>query len=265
MTDRGDFFRFVAPVLGDISLNLLENGEEMSGKTGLIVVGAGLAGSVIAERFATTSGKDVLVLEKKKHIGGHCRDYVNSSGILVHQHGPHIFHTESNSIWKYLSRHTGWHEFRHEVVAVVDEQLLPIPFNINSIERAFPEKKAEAIIEQLRRRFPKNSRIPILDLRRENSPIMKDLADFVYERIFRNYTQKQWGGRRLEDLPGDVAARVPVVTGRNNSYFSDRYQGIPEKGYSELITCLLPAKKHPCGNRPGCPGNAECERVWNRI
>lgn len=204
----------------------------------LIVVGAGFAGLVTAER-AAFSGRRVLLLERKMHIGGHCRDHLEAGGIRVHDHGPHIFHTGQREVWNYLSRFTQWYPYRHKVRALVDGQLIPLPFNLNSIDMCFNKPLAEEIRFSLTKSFPHQSGVPVLTLKASTNPALKALGNFVYEKVFLNYTRKQWGGRRPEELDASVSARVPVRLNRNDEYFTDNHQGIPAEGYANLFEALI--------------------------
>lgn len=203
-----------------------------------IIIGAGLAGSVLAERIANVLDKKVLVVEKRDHIGGNCYDYYDENGILVHKYGPHIFHTQMKHVWDYMSQFTEWYHYIHCVQGYIDGKNVPIPFNINSLEDLFPEDKAEHLKKKLIQNFGKNVKIPILELKKTNDEDLQILADFIYNKVFLNYTRKQWG-IEPEELDPSVTARVPVYISRDNRYFQDKYQGIPKKGYFSIFEQLL--------------------------
>ena len=205
----------------------------------IIIVGAGFAGSVLAERFAADAGKTVLLIEKKSHPGGHCRDYVNEHGFIIHEYGPHIFHTNEKSAWQYLSRFTDWHSYQHKVVASLDGQSIPIPFNLNSLHLVYPPEKANKVEKKLIDFYCSGERIPIVDLRKQSDPDLRELGDFIYDSVFLNYTKKQWGGKTLEELDPSVSSRVPFVVSYDDGYFSDSWQGIPTGGYSPIFRKLL--------------------------
>nr|WP_321242399.1 UDP-galactopyranose mutase [uncultured Tolumonas sp.] len=203
-----------------------------------IVVGAGLSGAVMAERMASQLGWKVLVLEQRPHIGGNCYDEYDAAGVLIHRYGPHLFHTDKQHVWDYLSQFTEWRPYEHRVLSQIDGQLLPIPFNLTSIERCFPAEKAQAMITALVARFGEGARIPILNLKQEYEPLLAELAEFIYQRAFVNYTCKQWGVTP-ESISPEVTARVPVVVSRDDRYFTDPWQAVPADGYSALFKKIL--------------------------
>ena len=203
-----------------------------------IVVGAGLSGCVIAERIASVLGKKVLIIEKRNHIGGNCYDYIDENGIVVHKYGPHLFHTDYEEVFEYLSNFTDWRLYEHRVLASINGCKVPIPFNFNSIYMLFPENLANNMINTLIEYFGYGSKIPILELKKLNNENLKLLADFIYKNVFYNYTRKQWGFDP-EKIDPSVTARVPVYTSHDNRYFTDKYQAVPEKGYSIMFNNML--------------------------
>ncbi|MCX9103485.1 UDP-galactopyranose mutase [Aeromonas veronii] len=203
-----------------------------------IVIGAGLSGTVMAERMASQLGWKVLVLEQRDHIGGNCFDEYDEHGVLIHRYGPHLFHTDSKEVWDYLSQFTEWLPYEHRVLSRIDGQLVPIPFNLTSIERCFQTDKAAAMIEVLRTRFGDGARVPIIELRKEAHPLLGELADFIYQKVFVNYTSKQWGVAPDQISP-EVTARVPVVVSRDDRYFTDPWQAVPAEGYTTMFERML--------------------------
>ncbi|NOY52334.1 MAG: UDP-galactopyranose mutase [Deltaproteobacteria bacterium] len=203
-----------------------------------IVVGSGFAGSVIAERIANVLDRNVLVIEKRSHVGGNCYDSRDATGILVHRYGPHLFHTNRKDVFDYLSGFTGWRTYHHRVLACVGDRKIPLPFDLKTLHMVFPEETAAGIESRLVRRYQYGTKVPILDLMKEDDPSLRLLADYIYNNIFLNYTAKQWGVRP-EDVDPAVTARVPVLVGRNDGYFDDRYQAVPEEGYSRMFECML--------------------------
>ncbi|MDX9814015.1 MAG: UDP-galactopyranose mutase [Sulfurimonadaceae bacterium] len=203
-----------------------------------IVVGSGLAGVVIAEQIATKLDKKVLIIEKRNHIGGNCYDFKDENDILIHKYGPHLFHTNDKEVVDYLSNFTAWDIYNHEVLAYIDGKKVPIPFNLNTLYELFPKTKAKLLEEKLLETHSYNSKVPILELKKSTDKDLQFLADFIYEKIFVNYTAKQWG-MKPEDMDGAVTARVPVFIGRDNRYFNDSYQMLPKYGYTKMIENML--------------------------
>ena len=206
-----------------------------------IVVGAGFAGSVLAERIANVLDKKVLVIEKRNHIGGNCYDFRNKVGIIVHRYGPHLFHTDYKEVFNYLSNFTDWDIYHHRVLGFIDGKKVPIPFNLNSIECLFPFDLARKLQQELLNRYQYGMKVPILKLKKENSKELKFLADFIYEKVFKNYTIKQWD-LKPEEIDSNVTARVPVYVSRDDRYFSDKYQVVPKEGYTKIFENML---SHP--------------------
>ena len=207
-------------------------------KPEVIVIGAGFAGSVIAERFAHVAGKRVLVLEKRAHVGGNMYDYIDENGVRRHEYGPHIFHTSERRVFDYLSRFTGWRDYQHRVVANVHGRFLPVPFNLTSLHMAFPEEKAARLEDKLLSAYSANARVTILSLRENTDPELREVADYVYENVFVHYTMKQWG-QLPEEIDPATTARVPILLSRDDRYFQDPYQGMPLEGYTPLFQRML--------------------------
>lgn len=202
-----------------------------------IVIGCGFAGAVAARELAEQKGERVLIIESRDHIGGNCYDKKDEYGILIHQYGPHIFHTNSKRVYEYLSRFTKWYEFDHEVVGKIHGRELPIPFNLNSLEMVYGDR-APALEKKLVERFGEGARVPILELMNHEDDDLKEIAAYVYENVFLKYTMKQWG-KSPKDIDPAVSGRVPVLLSRDNRYFQDTYQGIPLEGYTAVFEKLL--------------------------
>src|SRR5437588_5145713 len=199
-----------------------------------LVVGAGFAGSVIAERLARVLGKQVLICDKRPHIGGNAFDHYNEHGILVHRYGPHIFHTNSREVFQYLSQFTEWRQYEHHVLASVDGQLLPIPINLDTLNHLYglnmnsfeAAKFLESVAETK------------AQIRTSEDVVVNRVGRELYEKFFRNYTRKQWDLDPSE-LDAAVTARIPVRTNRDNRYFTDRYQAMPLRGYTRMFENML--------------------------
>jgi UDP-galactopyranose mutase len=216
-----------------------------------IVVGAGFTGAVFAERMAA-AGKRVLVIDRRKHVGGNAFDDRNAQNILVHRYGPHIFHTNSTMVWTYLSRFTEWRPYEHRVLGLIEDKLVPIPFNLHSLAALFSDADAQRIEAALVDQYGLGKNVPILKLRECEDRDVRDLADYVYRNVFEGYTIKQWQLRPEELSPG-VTARVPVSISRDDRYFQDTYQAMPSEGYTAMFRRML--------DHPNIEIEVDCE--WN--
>lgn len=203
-----------------------------------IVIGAGIAGAVAARKLAEEKGKKVLVIERRKHIGGNCYDEKDANGVLIHNYGPHIFHTGMEEVFSYLSRFTDWYLFGHEVVAKVGGQLIPVPFNLNTLHMVFDQDKADRLEQKLVAAYGEGSRVPIMKLRENEDPDIREIAQYVYENVFLRYTMKQWG-QTPEEISPEVTGRVPVLISYDNRYFQDKYQGVPKDGFTLMFQNML--------------------------
>ena len=201
----------------------------------VIIIGAGFAGATVANVLAN-KGKNVLIIDKRNHIGGNAYDYMEED-ILIHKYGPHIFHTNSKEVFDYLSNFTEWYKYEHKVLGHVDNKLVPIPFNFKSIEKCLPEK-AEKLIELLKKDYGEGKKVPIMELLTNENRDIRYLANYIYEHVFKYYTMKQWD-MKVEELDSAVSARVPVNTSYDDRYFNDTYQYMPKEGYTKLIEKML--------------------------
>ncbi|MDE6981857.1 MAG: FAD-dependent oxidoreductase, partial [Lachnospiraceae bacterium] len=175
-----------------------------------IVIGSGIAGAAAARKLAQEGNRKVLVIEKRSHIGGNCYDRKDSYGVLIHEYGPHIFHTSIEKVFQFLSQFTDWYFFGHEVAANVSGKLIPVPFNLNTLHMVYDKEKAQRLEKVLVSEYGEGSRIPIMELRKNENPEVKAIADYVYENIFLHYTMKQWG-QTPEEISKEVTGRLPVV------------------------------------------------------
>lgn len=205
-----------------------------------LIVGAGFAGSALANLLANNN-EEVLVIDKKEHVAGNSYDYRDKNGIMIHKYGSHIFHTNNEKVWEFVNRFGGFNTYMHEVVGIIDGIEAHIPFNFNTLYQVFPQTMAQRIEEKLLNTFKYNTKVPILEFKKQDDEDLRFLADYVYEKIFLHYTAKQWG-KNPDEIDGAVTARVPVYLSKDNRYFQDKYQGIPINGYTSLVENML---KHP--------------------
>jgi UDP-galactopyranose mutase len=199
-----------------------------------LIVGAGFAGSVLAERLANGSGKSVLICDKRPHIGGNAYDCFNDDGILIHKYGPHIFHTNSADVFDYLSQFTEWREYQHRVLACVDGMLVPIPINLDTINELYGLNLNSLEVKEFFDRV-REHREPVLT---SEDVVVNAVGRELYEKFFRGYTRKQWGLDPSE-LDASVTARVPTRTNRDDRYFTDQFQAMPRHGYTRMFENML--------------------------
>ena len=202
-----------------------------------LIVGAGFSGSIIAERLATQSGKKVLIVDKRNHIGGNAYDHYDNSGVLVHKYGPHIFHTNSREVFEHLSKFTEWRSYEHRVLASVDGQLVPIPINLDTINKLYGMNLTSFQVEE----FFRSVAEPKEYIRTSEDVVVSKVGRELYEKFFRNYTRKQWGLDPSE-LDRSVIARIPTRTNRDDRYFTDTYQAMPLHGFTRMFENML---SHP--------------------
>ena len=208
----------------------------------ILIVGAGYAGAVAARALADR-GKRVLVLERRPHVGGNAYDRLDSAGVLIHQYGPHIFHTNDKRVFDWLSRFTRWRDYQHRVIADLPDgsggrMTFPVPFNLTSLETAFGPEAGRRLGEKLTAAYGAEKKVTILELRQSGDPEIRQVADYVYEHVFVHYTMKQWG-QTPEEIDPNTTARVPVFLSRDDRYFQDAYQGMPLEGYTPMFEKML--------------------------
>ena len=205
----------------------------------IVIIGAGLSGAVMAERYATILNKKVLVIEKRNHIAGNCYDYIDEeTGLLISKYGAHLFHTNNELVWEYLQQFSEWIRYDHKVVVNVDNQIAPIPVNMETINILCNENlqteddvKEWLSKHQIPCELPKNS----------EEIALSRVGNILYEKLFKEYTFKQWN-KQPSELDSSVLARIPVRTSMDSRYFSDKYQGLPKHGFTKLVESML---NHP--------------------
>lgn len=202
-----------------------------------LIVGAGFAGSVVAERLASQQNKKILIIDKRDHIAGNAYDCYNEDGILIHQYGPHIFHTNSREVFEYLGQFTQWRPYEHRVLASVDGQLVPMPINLNTINKLYGTNLCSAEVEAFfEARAEKKDRITTSE-----DVVVNKVGRELYEKFFRGYTRKMWDLDPSE-LDASVTSRVPTRTNKDDRYFTDSYQAMPMHGYTAMFRKML---SHP--------------------
>jgi UDP-galactopyranose mutase len=199
-----------------------------------LIVGAGFAGGVLAERLAVERGERVLLIDRRDHVGGNACDGYDEAGILMHRYGPHIFHTNSAGIFEHLSQFTDWRFYEHKVLAEVDGMLVPIPINLDTVNRLYG---LDLTSEQLEDWFADRAE-PVPEIRTSEDVVVSRVGRELYEKFFRGYTRKQWG-LDPSQLDKSVTARVPTRTNRDDRYFTDEFQFMPSDGYSRLFERML--------------------------
>lgn len=199
-----------------------------------LIVGAGFSGSVLAERLANEAGKRVLVIDRRSHIGGNAYDCYNADGILIHQYGPHIFHTNAARIFDYLSQFTQWRPYEHRVKACVDGQLLPMPINLDTVNQLYGLSLTSDELED----YFASVAEPVGHARTSEDVVVGRVGRDLYEKFFRGYTRKQWGLDPSE-LDATVTSRVPTRTNRDDRYFTDTFQFMPLHGYTRMFETML--------------------------
>ncbi|MDB5140868.1 MAG: UDP-galactopyranose mutase [Mucilaginibacter sp.] len=199
-----------------------------------LIVGAGFAGSVLAERLASIEGKKILLIDKRNHIGGNAYDCYNNEGILIHKYGPHIFHTNSKEVFHYLSKFTEWRNYQHKVLACVDGLQVPIPINLNTINSLYGLNLSSAEVEG----FLAARAEEITQVKTSEDVVLKAVGRELYEKFFKGYTKKQWDLDPAE-LDASVTARVPTRINKDDRYFTDTYQAMPLHGFTKMFEKML--------------------------
>lgn len=202
-----------------------------------LIVGAGFAGVVLAERLASQSGKRCLIVDRRSHIAGNAYDRYDDAGVLIHEYGPHYFRTNSERILSYLSQFTEWHEVNYQILSYVDGDFWPFPINLNTFEklmgRPSSSKEMQAMLNEWKEEIehPSNS----------EEVIVSQVGVRLYEMFFKNYTRKQWK-RDPRELDASVCGRIPIRTDRNDNYLIEKFQALPKAGYTAMFEKMI---KHP--------------------
>ncbi|MEP6937764.1 MAG: UDP-galactopyranose mutase [Chthoniobacterales bacterium] len=199
-----------------------------------LIVGAGFSGSILAERLGRASDKRVLLVDRRPHVAGNAYDHYDDAGILVHKYGPHIFHTNSKQVFEYLSQFTPWRPYEHRVRALVNGQLLPIPINLDTVNRLYGLNLDSAGLEK---HFAE-VREQVENIRTSEDVVVSTVGRDLYEKFFRGYTRKQWGLDPSE-LGAQVTARIPTRTNTDDRYFGDAYQQMPRHGFTRMFENML--------------------------
>ena len=200
----------------------------------ILIIGAGISGTVLAERYASL-GKKVLIIEKRDHIAGNCYDYIDENGILVSKYGAHLFHTNEESVWHYVQKFSEWYPWEHKVVARVDDKTVPIPVNITTVNTLFGENITS---EEDMQSWLENNRKPFEKPANGEEAVLNRVGEKLYEKMFKHYTKKQWDKFPAE-LDASVLERIPVRNNYDDRYFSDKYQALPKGGYTQLFDRIL--------------------------
>lgn len=205
--------------------------------TDYLIVGAGFAGAVLAERLASQCGKKCLVVDKRNHVAGNAHDQYDAAGVLIHTYGPHYFRTNSQLIIDYLSQFTEWHAVEYKILSKAEGRYWQFPINLNTFEQLVGHPSTTEEMEQALAQW----RVDIAEPKNSEEVILSQVGWKLYELFFKNYTIKQWK-REPKDLDASVCGRIPIRTNRDDRYLSDRFQALPKAGYTEMFKKIL---NHP--------------------
>lgn len=212
--------------------------ETVKGKNDLLIVGAGMSGAILAERFASQNNTKVLIIDKRDHIGGNCYDYIDENGILMNKYGAHLFHTNDEDVWEYIQKFSEWQRWDHRVFGSIEGKIINIPVNINTVNALCGTniKNEEEMNEWLETVQVKYEKIT------NSEEIAKSrVGEELYKKLFRDYTFKQWN-KYPEELDPSVLSRIPIRNNFDERYFDDRYQVLPKYGYTKFVENIL---SHP--------------------
>ena len=200
----------------------------------IVIIGAGISGSVLAERYAAI-GKKVLIIEKRDHIAGNCFDFYDDNGILTSQYGAHLFHTNDEGVWDYVNQFAEWYPWSHKVIARVDDKTVPIPVNIMTVNTLF---KTNIQTETEMQEWLEKNRIPFDQPENGEEAVLNKVGEVLYDKMFKHYTKKQWDKYPAE-LHASVLERIPVRDNYDDRYFSDTHQALPKGGYTKMFENIL--------------------------
>ncbi len=203
-------------------------------KVNYLIVGAGLAGLTFANLLAQNENNKILIVEKRHHIGGNAYDSYDENHILIHNYGPHIFHTNNQKVWNYLSQFTKWHDYQHRVLSFVDGQLIPMPITLETINQLYNTNLSQGEMVD----FIEGQKEKVAQIKSSEDVALSNAGRDIYEKFFMNYTTKQWGVPPSELDPA-VISRIPFRFNRDTRYFTDRYQGIPKAGYTKMCEQMI--------------------------
>lgn len=216
-----------------------------------LIVGAGLSGCALANKIAAELNEDVLIIDKRNHIAGNIYDYKDiETGITVHKYGPHIFHTNNKEVWDFLSQFTKWHPFFFKPNTVIEGNIVTLPFNLKTLYELFPDETAAKIETKLINTYGFGTKISISQLRNNNDTTINFIANYIYENVYKHYTEKQWG-TNINDINSSVINRLLIHISNDCRYFQDKFQAIPLNGYTKMIENML--------NHPNIEVNLETE------
>lgn len=199
-----------------------------------IIVGAGLAGITMAERIANVMRENVLIIEKRQHIGGNIYDSYNEAGILIHNYGPHTFHTDDKEVFDYICQFTEWNDYQHRVLSYVDGNFVPMPISLETINQLYNTNMSSSEMEE----YIEQQKIPIKENKTSEDVVLSQGGRDIYEKFFKYFTIKQWGVSPAE-LDSTVISRIPFRMNRDTRYFTDKYQGNPKNGYTVMCQKML--------------------------
>lgn len=203
-------------------------------KTDILIIGAGISGATLAERYASI-GKKVVIVEKRDHIAGNCFDHYDQNGILVSKYGAHLFHTNEEEVWEYVNRFSEWYKWEHKVIARVDDKTVPIPVNITTVNTLFD---VNIKTEEEMQTWLNENRVAFDPAKNGEEAVLNRVGEVLYEKMFKHYTKKQWD-KYPDELHASVLERIPVRHNYDDRYFSDKYQALPKKGYTKIFEKML--------------------------